>query len=184
MLSRVAESIYWMSRYIERAENVARFVDVNLHLMLDLPVGVQTQWKPLVATTGDDEVFAERYGEASREEVIWFLAFDTKNPNSKVRSGISKRTVRGKGGWGQDFYGVCAIVSDTVARSIMGKGNGIRVNRYRVGSSGAFGEKMGYPFGETINFSLNRIKTMASAFRMPRDSCTTSSNAWDSHQIR
>ena len=46
MLSRVAESIYWMSRYIERAENVARFVDVNLHLMLDLPVGIQTQWKP------------------------------------------------------------------------------------------------------------------------------------------
>ena len=67
MLSRVAESIYWMSRYIERAENVARFVDVNLHLILDLPVGIQAQWEPLVATTGDDEVFAERYGEASRE---------------------------------------------------------------------------------------------------------------------
>ena len=41
MLSRVAESIYWMSRYIERAENVARFVDVNLHLILDMPVGMQ-----------------------------------------------------------------------------------------------------------------------------------------------
>ena len=37
MLSRVADSIYWMSRYIERAENVARFIDVNLNLMLDLP---------------------------------------------------------------------------------------------------------------------------------------------------
>lgn len=84
MLSRVAESIYWMSRYIERAENVARFVDVNLHLMLDLPVGMQTQWKPLVATTGDDEVFAERYGEASRETVIRFLTFDTQNPNSII----------------------------------------------------------------------------------------------------
>ncbi|MDE0009871.1 MAG: alpha-E domain-containing protein [Candidatus Poribacteria bacterium] len=82
MLSRVAESIYWMSRYIERAENVARFVDVNLHLMLDMPVGMQTQWEPLVATTGDDEVFAERYGDASRESVIRFLTFDTENPNS------------------------------------------------------------------------------------------------------
>ena len=84
MLSRVAESIYWMSRYIERAENVARFVDVNLHLMLDLPVGIQTQWNPLVATTGDDEVFAEQYGEASQETVIRFLTFDKKNPNSII----------------------------------------------------------------------------------------------------
>ena len=36
MLSRVADSIFWMSRYIERAENVARFIDVNLHLAIDL----------------------------------------------------------------------------------------------------------------------------------------------------
>ena len=43
MLSRVANSIHWMSRHIERAENVARFIDVNLHLMLDLPVGNQEQ---------------------------------------------------------------------------------------------------------------------------------------------
>ena len=84
MLSRVAESIYWMSRYIERAENVARFVDVNLHLILDLPGGVQMQWDPLVAITGDDEVFAERYGHASREAVIRFLTFDTENPNSII----------------------------------------------------------------------------------------------------
>ncbi len=84
MLSRVAESIYWMSRYIERAENVARFVDVNLQLILDQPTGMQAQWDPLVATTGDDEVFEERYGEASREAVIKFLTFDTENPNSII----------------------------------------------------------------------------------------------------
>ncbi len=84
MLSRVAESIYWMSRYIERAENVARFVDVNLQLILDQPTGMQAQWDPLVATTGDDEVFEERYGEASREAVLKFLTFDTENPNSII----------------------------------------------------------------------------------------------------
>ncbi|GIX47505.1 MAG: hypothetical protein KatS3mg131_1716 [Candidatus Tectimicrobiota bacterium] len=44
MLSRVADAVYWMSRYIERAENVARFVDVNLHLMLDLPQDSGEQW--------------------------------------------------------------------------------------------------------------------------------------------
>ena len=84
MLSRVAESIYWMSRYVERAENVARFVDVNLQLILDQPVGTQAQWEPLVATTGDDEEFEERYGETSREAVLKFLTFDTENPNSII----------------------------------------------------------------------------------------------------
>lgn len=82
MLSRVANSIYWMHRYIERAENVARFIDVNLHLSLDLAAGSMAQWQPLVETTGDRQMFAERFGVASRESVVEFLTFDTKNPNS------------------------------------------------------------------------------------------------------
>src|ERR1019366_6844026 len=63
-------------------ENVARFIGVNLNLMLDLPSGEANQWQPIVATTGDAAVFAERYGEATRETVIEFLASDTGNPNS------------------------------------------------------------------------------------------------------
>jgi uncharacterized alpha-E superfamily protein len=82
MLSRVADSIYWMSRYIERAENVARFVDVNLNLMLDFPGGSGQQWQPLVDITGDTEDFADRHGEATERTVMRFLTFDTKNPNS------------------------------------------------------------------------------------------------------
>ena len=82
MLARVAESIYWMSRYVERAENVARFIEVNLNLMLDLPVGSAQQWKPLVDTTGDAAEFAKRYGSATQHNVIQFLTFDEKNPNS------------------------------------------------------------------------------------------------------
>jgi uncharacterized alpha-E superfamily protein len=84
MLSRVANSLYWLSRYIERAENVARFIDVNLHMMLDLPVGATEQWSPLVTTTGDDIPFAERYRGATREHVIQFLTFDRDNPNSVI----------------------------------------------------------------------------------------------------
>ncbi len=82
MLSRVAESIYWLSRYVERAENVARFIDVNLQLMLDAPSGETQQWQPLVNTTGDDEDFGKRYGEATQENVIHFLTVDQENPNS------------------------------------------------------------------------------------------------------
>lgn len=82
MLSRVADSIYWMSRYIERAENVARFIDVNLNLMLDLPGGSAQQWQPLVDITGDTEAFAKRYGAATQQSIIQFLTFDTDNENS------------------------------------------------------------------------------------------------------
>ncbi|TVQ75338.1 MAG: alpha-E domain-containing protein, partial [Phycisphaeraceae bacterium] len=84
MLSRVANSIYWMSRYLERAENVARFIDVNLHLMLDLSVESASQWRPLVVTTGGEALFRERYGDdgATQENVLEFLIFDKDNPNS------------------------------------------------------------------------------------------------------
>ena len=71
-----------MSRYAERAENVARFIDVNLQLMLDAPLGEGQQWEPLVNTTGDYEAFKTRYGKATEENVIQFLTFDSANPNS------------------------------------------------------------------------------------------------------
>jgi uncharacterized alpha-E superfamily protein len=82
LLSRVADSVYWMARYIERAENVARFIGVNLHLQLDLPLAPAHQWQPLIDTAGDTEVFKEKCGEATEENVIHFLAFDDQNPNS------------------------------------------------------------------------------------------------------
>ncbi|MGF1577349.1 MAG: alpha-E domain-containing protein [Cyanophyceae cyanobacterium] len=82
MLSRVADSIYWLNRYVERAENIARFVDVNLNLLLDSPPGVTQQWDPIITTTGDLPLFVERYGEASQDSVIQFLAFDKSYPNS------------------------------------------------------------------------------------------------------
>jgi uncharacterized alpha-E superfamily protein len=83
MLSRVADSIYWMSRYVERAENVARFIDVNLQLMLDSTNSqIGQQWEPLVSTTGDHEEFQKRFGEATQSNVIRFLTFDAENSNS------------------------------------------------------------------------------------------------------
>ena len=84
MLSRVADSIYWMCRYIERAENIARFLNVNWRLMLDGNGGSQPQWEPLVHVTGDFDAFKERHGAGTRENVIHFLTFDAENPNSIV----------------------------------------------------------------------------------------------------
>lgn len=78
MLSRVADCVYWMSRYIERAENVARFVDVNQSISL----GGTPQWAPLVYASGDEELFQELYGEFTAENVLRFLLFDDRNSNS------------------------------------------------------------------------------------------------------
>lgn len=83
MLSRVAESLYWLSRYLERADNVARFIDVNAHLTLDRGTDSDTaQWEPLVTTTADEALFNELYGEATEKNVIRFLTFEPDNPNS------------------------------------------------------------------------------------------------------
>ena len=82
MLSRVANSIYWLNRYIERAENYARFMDVNFNLSLELPPDVPEQWMPLVIATGDEELFNSTYKNPTKTNVIKFLGFDAKNPSS------------------------------------------------------------------------------------------------------
>lgn len=74
LLSRVADSVYWMARYIERAENVARFIGVNLNLQIDLPLAPAHQWQPLIDTSGDTERFREKHGDATQGRVIEYLA--------------------------------------------------------------------------------------------------------------
>jgi len=82
MLSRVANSIYWMCRYIERAENVARFISVNLNLLLDMPSEKGKHWEPVVMTTGDQALFEAHYPDYDQEAVIRFLTFDKGYANS------------------------------------------------------------------------------------------------------
>jgi uncharacterized alpha-E superfamily protein len=104
MLSRVADSVYWMARYIERAENVARYVDVSLEASLDNPTNPGKQWMPLLAAAGDQAIFVEKYGEAmaARDHgtaIMRFLAFDPEYPNSIVscvtKARENARQVRG-----------------------------------------------------------------------------------------
>lgn len=90
MLSRVANSLYWMSRYIERAENVARLLDVNLQLLLDFrsldDEKMRAHWMPIVQTTGDEESFIKRNQQATASAVADFMVFNQDNPNSIVSS--------------------------------------------------------------------------------------------------
>ncbi len=82
MLSRVADSIYWMQRYRERAENIARLIDVNLFLSIDAPGDDEQQWQPIVRTTGEYSLFEKYYGKPTEKNVLEFLTFDERNPNS------------------------------------------------------------------------------------------------------
>ncbi len=88
MLSRVANSLYWMSRYIERAENVARLLDVNLQLMLDFvdmdDAQLKEHWLPIIRSAGDEETFFKYYEHADSRSVTEFMTFREENPSSVI----------------------------------------------------------------------------------------------------
>lgn len=99
MLSRVANSIFWLYRNIERIENSARFLDVNFNLALDLPRVTSEQWRPLIQVLGAEETYDRLYDSYDRSSVIEFMCFNEGNPNS-IWSSINKarensRSVRG-----------------------------------------------------------------------------------------
>ena len=84
MLSRVADSLYWINRYLERAENISRFLEVSEAMALDCPPGSAEPWLPLVEVTGDRHLFDTAYPDATPKQVVRFLLLDRSNPNSIV----------------------------------------------------------------------------------------------------
>jgi uncharacterized alpha-E superfamily protein len=86
MLSRVANTLYWMVRYVERADNLARLIDVNQQLLLDSErldsARLRGFWQPIILSTGDEEAFSKLYDQTGSAEVIRFLTDDPQNPNS------------------------------------------------------------------------------------------------------
>lgn len=86
MLSRVAERIYWMARYLERAENTARIVNVNTNLLLDLPRNITPGWQPLIEITGSKRAFKRRRLVDKEMNIVRFLISDLKNPSSLLAS--------------------------------------------------------------------------------------------------
>lgn len=102
MLSRVANALYWLVRYIERADNLSRLIDVNQQLLLDFErldsERLRAFWKPIVLSSGDEELFGELYDGEGSDEVIRFLTHDERNPNSIVscigQARENARTVR------------------------------------------------------------------------------------------
>ena len=91
MLSRVAERIYWLGRYLERIENTARLVNVYGNVLLDLPRPAKLVWESLIAITGSTTAFAERYSRADERNVVKFYLADRSNSASIVSSSVSAR---------------------------------------------------------------------------------------------
>lgn len=86
MLSRVAFLAYWTARYLERAENNVRLVDVNAQLALDIhgprEPSDPDSWAPLLLVFGDDVLFRQFYPSATESDVVRFVVFDRRNPSS------------------------------------------------------------------------------------------------------
>lgn len=95
MLSRVANSLYWLGRYFERAENTARLLDVNLQILLDFEklddATLTEHWLSILASTGDAELFEQHYAKADSASVTEFMTFNTANPNSVVSCFLAAR---------------------------------------------------------------------------------------------
>ena len=93
LLARMAEAVYWAGRYLERAEGTARIVQVHTDTHVDLPVGADVGWEPLLSIVGVDTEFAARYRAAAGDEaaaaeadVIEFLLHAEDNPSSILAS--------------------------------------------------------------------------------------------------
>jgi uncharacterized alpha-E superfamily protein len=95
MLSRVAERLYWMARYIERTENTARLLNAYNLLMLDLPKGVGLSWSQLVDLSGGHDDFAARYRSANERNTQAFMLSDKENSSSIIASvSLARENVR------------------------------------------------------------------------------------------
>lgn len=84
MLSRTAENLYWTGRYMERAENMARLLDVSQQLAVQGRVASHEspEWAAILAVLGAEHFYAESRGVVTEDKVIAFLTVDRDNPSS------------------------------------------------------------------------------------------------------
>jgi uncharacterized alpha-E superfamily protein len=84
MLSRTADHLYWMSRYLERAENLARMIDAHqrMSLLPRAPEAVVQGWQATLVSLGVGEAFFEKYEVATARAAFDFLALDRQHPGS------------------------------------------------------------------------------------------------------
>lgn len=86
LLGRTANGLYWMNRYIERAENMARLVDAGLRMALTRTQSASDEWASVVISAGQDVAYSRKYAEHTAANVSDFLLRDCENPSSVMAS--------------------------------------------------------------------------------------------------
>lgn len=188
MLSRVAESLYWMSRYLERAENTARFINSTTQVLLDLPRGASFGWDVLLKVAGLDALYQKHYVTANEADIMRFLILDERNPGSIVASIHSAREntrtfreVLPMEIW-ERINGLYLYTRDNAARATHGRSqrwevlNGVIERRQSVIGllMGSMSQDLAYQFlklGRNIERAdmSTRIIDVNSAVRLPED---------------
>jgi uncharacterized alpha-E superfamily protein len=155
MLSRIAESLFWLARYIERAEDTARILDVNYHMLLEQSQqSYRLRWEPLLNMAGEENRFRQSYGEANAENVFDFLAFRQDNPSSIVQC-IAKARENAR------------TIRDRISREMWEDINGLyyRMSRFNPQDEFAAGP---HRFCDEIKFGTHRFHGVTDA-TMPHD---------------
>jgi uncharacterized alpha-E superfamily protein len=188
MLSRVAESLYWMARYLERAENTARFINSTTQVLLDLPRGASFGWDVLLKVAGLDALYDEHYGKPNEADIMRFLILDERNPSSIVASIHSAREntrtfreVLPMEIW-ERINGLYLYIRDNAGRAAQGRSqrwevlNGVIERRQSIIGllSGSMSHDLAYQFlklGRNLERAdmTTRIVDVNSAVRLPAD---------------
>jgi len=155
MLSRIAESLFWLARYMERAEDTARILDVNYHMLLEQSQqSYRLRWEPLIVMAGEEKLFSQLYGEANAENVFKFLAFSEDNPSSIVQC-IAKARENAR------------TIRDRISREMWEDINGLyhKISSFRSQDEIAAGP---HRFCDEIKFGTHRFHGVTDA-TMPHD---------------
>jgi uncharacterized alpha-E superfamily protein len=155
MLSRIADSLFWLARYMERAEETARILDVNYHMMLEQShQPYRLRWEPLVVMAGDEHRFQKFYSEPNAQTVFEFLAFRQDNPSSIVQC-IAKARENAR------------TIRDRISREMWEDINGLylTVSRFDPQEQMAVGP---HRFCEMVKFGSHRFHGVAEA-TLPHD---------------
>jgi uncharacterized alpha-E superfamily protein len=155
MLSRIADSLFWIGRYTERAEDTARLLDVTYYMLLEGPQhGYRLRWEPLIIIAGDRARFYEQFEEADAQTVFEYLGFREDNPNSIVQciagARENARTIR-----------------DRISREMWEDLNGLYLE-VRAASPEALAVSGPHRFCNLVRFGSHRFHGVSDA-TLPRD---------------
>ena len=155
MLSRIADSLYWMARYLERAQETARILDVNYHTVLEQSSQAwRLRWGPVISLACEQERFYKLYNEANAQTVFEFLAFRQDNPNSILNCiALARENAR--------------TIRERISREMWEDLNGLyhEVTRFNPAQEMAAGP---HRFCNTIKFGAHRFRGVSDA-TLPHD---------------